>query len=856
MTTLRRFTCDDLFRISNINLDKLTETYNLGFYLQYMSKWPDYYTVAEDPNGTLMGYIMGKAEGLNENWHGHVTALTVAPEYRKIGLAGKFMGILEQVSEKIYDGYFVDLYVRKSNNVAISMYKKFGYTIYRQVIGYYSEGEDAYDMRKALPRDVHKKSIIPLPHPTAHRDSMSSTSKTTSDPVRFSTELWDGFDALCRQTAEDINFLREVFKFVKKRQLIEEEYADKMSKLNSKNPDVQPLGTLSKTWTGITNHLGSMTDIHNSAAIQMTEKVADALAALIKDTEMRRKQVVDRGTELNGEYKTNVEYLKKCKAAYDKAMREAAAVAQQIETMKQEAMPNRTAIAKNEKELQSKNEFASQLEDVYRRRITFTNYWMDIYYNEKMPAIMKDFERLETVMMQMFKAYLKRYANVVQDMQSPTDIAIKTLAESIDQIDASINIDIICRQNKTKAERPPLCEFEPYVVQSAAPQRSKLNPKGLFDAFTMRGGREQEHPASRPAPYATEVKPPGPNSVFGVPLEKLMDRQKDRYPELQIPKVLLDLSESVLKSGGCWTEGIFRVPAAAREVQNYKNELDDTYDAAVQPTNVHVIAAALKLWLREICTETPQQGYEVVKTLPSVNYKVVERVIHMLQEMSKQEYVETTMMDQSNLAMVFAPAFLKCPHTDYSKAMTAADKEKAFIVYLMDNIPSRVFEFSGFSGIRNSRRAVPAIPSKEGAPSPSIALSPSEKALASSRPLPTLPLSSSIDEMPTSNATPTTSPPVPAASAARPGPPQAPRRIEIGTLRREVHRERSDPFSMHHLTTNRKNRINCHDALFLPTQWRQTTTDCEVLEEKIVSHGDLSLFRRRAPGAPNDDIWQ
>lgn len=39
----------------------------------------------------------------------------------------------------------------------------------------------------------------------------------------------------------------------------------------------------------------------------------------------------------------------------------------------------------------------------------------------------------------------------------------------------------------------------------------------------------------------------------------------------------------------------------------------------------------------------------------------------MLQEMSKQEYVETTMMDQSNLAMVFAPAFLKCPHTDYSK---------------------------------------------------------------------------------------------------------------------------------------------------------------------------------------------
>ena len=27
-----------------------------------------------------MGYIMGQAEGIAENWHGHVTAVTVAPD--------------------------------------------------------------------------------------------------------------------------------------------------------------------------------------------------------------------------------------------------------------------------------------------------------------------------------------------------------------------------------------------------------------------------------------------------------------------------------------------------------------------------------------------------------------------------------------------------------------------------------------------------------------------------------------------------------------------------------------------------------------------------------------------------------
>lgn len=64
-----------------------------------------------------------------------------------------------------HNGYFVDLFVRQSNKVAIGMYEKFGYSIYRRVLGYYSGEEDAYDMRKALPRDTAKKSIIPLTRP-------------------------------------------------------------------------------------------------------------------------------------------------------------------------------------------------------------------------------------------------------------------------------------------------------------------------------------------------------------------------------------------------------------------------------------------------------------------------------------------------------------------------------------------------------------------------------------------------------------------------------------------------------------------------------------------------------------------
>ncbi len=165
MTTLRPFVADDLFKFNHINLDPLTETYNISFYMLYVSTWPSLCASFDDANGRMMGYILGKAEGDGKLWHGHVTAVTVSPEYRRLAIAKNLMAYLEDVSTYSYNGYFVDLFVRVSNKLAQLMYNSLGYTVYRQVLEYYSGEEDAYDMRKSLPRDTTKESMIPLPHP-------------------------------------------------------------------------------------------------------------------------------------------------------------------------------------------------------------------------------------------------------------------------------------------------------------------------------------------------------------------------------------------------------------------------------------------------------------------------------------------------------------------------------------------------------------------------------------------------------------------------------------------------------------------------------------------------------------------
>ncbi|XP_006457793.1 N-acetyltransferase [Agaricus bisporus var. bisporus H97] len=208
MSVLRPFKATDMFKFNNINLDIWTETYGIGFYLSYLSRWPDLCCVQESPNGQMMGYgmfppsthssshvsqinvldlsqthhprknhqqhkkpqVLGKAEGAGIEWHGHVTAITVAPEYRRLGLARKMMNLLELVSDELYKGFFVDLYVRCANKVAVEMYEGMGYSVYRRVREYYGslgngrggrDDEDAFDMRKPLSRDPNRISVRP-----------------------------------------------------------------------------------------------------------------------------------------------------------------------------------------------------------------------------------------------------------------------------------------------------------------------------------------------------------------------------------------------------------------------------------------------------------------------------------------------------------------------------------------------------------------------------------------------------------------------------------------------------------------------------------------------------------------------
>lgn len=100
-------------------------------------------------------------------WHGHITALTIAPEYRRLGY-GKLLSESLEKACNAQNAWFVDLFVRESNKNAIKMYESMGYSTFRVVVDYYADnpsnptsvlGENALDMRKPLDRDKKKEHV-------------------------------------------------------------------------------------------------------------------------------------------------------------------------------------------------------------------------------------------------------------------------------------------------------------------------------------------------------------------------------------------------------------------------------------------------------------------------------------------------------------------------------------------------------------------------------------------------------------------------------------------------------------------------------------------------------------------------
>ncbi|ASJ02160.1 ribosomal-protein-alanine N-acetyltransferase RimI [Thermococcus profundus] len=136
----------DIPEVMRIERASFREQYPRGIFLTFLENNPDTFLVAEY-NGRIIGYVMGY---LRPDLEGHIMSIAVDPEYRGNGIGS---ALLREVIERLINrgARYIGLEVRVSNEKAIKLYERFGFRKVKRVIGYYSDGEDAYYM--ILPAD-------------------------------------------------------------------------------------------------------------------------------------------------------------------------------------------------------------------------------------------------------------------------------------------------------------------------------------------------------------------------------------------------------------------------------------------------------------------------------------------------------------------------------------------------------------------------------------------------------------------------------------------------------------------------------------------------------------------------------
>ena len=164
-------------------------------------------------------------------------------------------------------------------------------------------------------------------------------------------------------------------------------------------------------------------------------------------------------------------------------------------------------------------------------------------------------------------------------------------------------------------------------------------------------------------------------SMFGGTLREILDIQKEKFPARRLPWILTTLTDQIIQLNGLGTEGIFRIPADFDEVTSVKCRFDQWESS--NPTDAHVSAALLKQWLRELYIplipdaatyddaiqvgDDTSLAVSLVMKLPELHRVILTYLIGFLQMFITTEVVTVTKMDASNLSMVFAPNFMRCP---------------------------------------------------------------------------------------------------------------------------------------------------------------------------------------------------
>jgi ribosomal-protein-alanine acetyltransferase len=143
---LRGFRSRDTNGISRIVAETLHEHYDPSLYASLSQQWPEGFLVAADSGDLPVGFLLGVSQVEGE---ARILMFAVDRPWRTRGLGSRLMeAFMARTRQRAMRR--ITLEVRVSNATAIRFYTRFGFSVTDLLRAYYSDGENGYQMAKAL----------------------------------------------------------------------------------------------------------------------------------------------------------------------------------------------------------------------------------------------------------------------------------------------------------------------------------------------------------------------------------------------------------------------------------------------------------------------------------------------------------------------------------------------------------------------------------------------------------------------------------------------------------------------------------------------------------------------------------
>jgi hypothetical protein len=325
-----------------------------------------------------------------------------------------------------------------------------------------------------------------------------------------------------------------------------------------------------------------------------------------------------------------------------------------------------------------------QLSREFDERRVFANQYLNSFYDSHLCHILTELQRIEEKRIAGGVNALVIFSSLQKDFKTSLNPFFEKSNQFAPSIDIRSDIESFVQIITERKDAPDLVKYIPYSL-----------PMQLLE-MERQAYMESSKKLKKPLIELTDLP------------EQILNEQVKLFPDMKmltLPRIFLALKRAVEDLGGLEKEGIFRISSEFSVIDSYYEKIrSGDYDVDI--SDPHVAANCLKKWLREmkdslffskyadsimsaidISERDFNKGNAILKSifdsLPNVNQLIIKGLLRLMRDISYVENVVHTKMTMQNLAVVFAPSFLRSDElSDPKKAIKCAQISQTMILTL------------------------------------------------------------------------------------------------------------------------------------------------------------------------------